>query len=143
MQQALITRLNEQTTDEAYLRSLRGRRLTFDQWEPATFELTKAYTRAEAEREYGKVSLKRAYTYKSLNKLIQSSAADMTKQAMVDVYKQGIVPLVQVHDELCCSVKSKEEALVIKKIMEDAIPLKIPSKCDVELGDRWGNTTEI
>ena len=143
MQQALITRLNEQTTDEAYLRSLRGRRLTFDQWEPATFELTKAYTRAEAEREYGKVSLKRAYTYKSLNKLIQSSAADMTKQAMVDVYKQGIVPLVQVHDELCCSVKSKEEALVIKKIMEDAIPLKIPSKCDVELGDRWGNTEEI
>ena len=62
---------------------------------------------------------------------------------MVDVYKQGIVPLVQVHDELCCSVKSKEEALVIKKIMEDAIPLKIPSKCDVELGDRWGNTAEI
>jgi len=143
MQQALITRLNRQTTDAAYLRSLRGRRLTFDQWEPATFALTKAYKRPEAEQKYGRVNLKRAYTYKSLNKLIQGSAADMTKQAMVNVFKAGIVPLVQVHDELCCSVTSKAQALEIKTIMEEAIPLEIPSRCDLEIGPSWGETVDI
>ncbi len=143
MQQALITRLNKQTTDEAYLRSLRGRRLTFDQWEPDSFELTKAYKKQEAEQKYGRTRLKRAYTYKSLNKLIQASAADMTKQAMVNVYKEGIVPLVQVHDELCCSVVGKEEAMKIKKIMEDAIPLEIPSRCDLEMGPSWGQAVDI
>ena len=144
LQQALITRLNKQKTDEAYLRSLRGRRLTFDQWEPDTFDLTKAYTKREAQEKYGATTrLKRAYTYKSLNKLIQSSAADMTKQAMVDVYKEGIVPLVQVHDELCCSVHCKEEALHIKDIMEKAIPLEIPSRCDLEMGESWGQVVDI
>ena len=143
MQQALITRLNKQTTDEAYLRSLRGRRLTFDQWEPDSFELTKAYKKQEAEQKYGRTRLKRAYTYKSLNKLIQASAADMTKQAMVNVYKEGIVPLVQVHDELCCSVVGKEEAMKIKKIMEEAIPLEIPSRCDLEMGPSWGQAVDI
>ena len=143
MQQALITRLNRQTTDEAYLRSLRGRRLTFDQWEPDSFELTKAYKKQEAEQKYGRTRLKRAYTYKSLNKLIQASAADMTKQAMVNVYKEGIVPLVQVHDELCCSVVGKEEAMKIKKIMEEAIPLEIPSRCDLEMGPSWGQAVDI
>ena len=143
MQQALITRLNKQTTDEAYLRSLRGRRLTFDQWEPDSFELTKAYKKQEAEQKYGRTRLKRAYTYKSLNKLIQASAADMTKQAMVNVYKEGIVPLVQVHDELCCSVIDKEEAMNIKRIMEDAIPLEIPSRCDLEMGPSWGQAVDI
>ena len=143
MQQALITRLNRQTTDEAYLRSLRGRRLTFDQWEPDSFELTKAYKKQEAEQKYGRTRLKRAYTYKSLNKLIQASAADMTKQAMVNVYKEGIVPLVQVHDELCCSVSAKEEAMKIKRIMEEAIPLEIPSRCDLEMGSSWGQAVDI
>ena len=143
MQQALITRLNKQTTDEAYLRSLRGRRLTFDQWEPDSFELTKAYKKQEAEQKYGRTRLKRAYTYKSLNKLIQASAADMTKQAMVNVYKEGIVPLVQVHDELCCSVVDRSEAMKIKKIMESAIPLEIPSRCDLEIGPSWGQAVDI
>jgi DNA polymerase I-like protein with 3'-5' exonuclease and polymerase domains len=144
LQQALITRLNKQTTDGAYLRSLKGRRLTFDQWEPDTFELTKAYPKREAQEKYGATTrLKRAYTYKCLNKLIQSSAADMTKQAMVNVYKEGIVPLVQVHDELCCSVSSKEQAFHIVEIMEKAIPLEIPSLCDLEMGESWGNTVEI
>ena len=43
--------------------------------------------------------IKRAYTYKSLNKLIQGSAADMTKKSMLDLYKEGIVAHIQIHDE--------------------------------------------
>jgi DNA polymerase I-like protein with 3'-5' exonuclease and polymerase domains len=44
--------------------------------------------------------LKRAFTYKALNKLIQGSAADMTKKAMLDLYNEGIIPHIQIHDEL-------------------------------------------
>ena len=44
-------------------------------------------------------------TYKALRiKLIQGSAADMTKKAMLELYKEGITPHIQVHDELDISV---------------------------------------
>jgi len=73
-----------------------------------------------------------------LNRLIQASAADMTKQAMVNIYKMGRIPLVQVHDEIAMSVKDKNEALEIANIMESAVPLEVPNKCDVEIGPSWG-----
>ena len=82
--------------------------------------------------------LKRAFTYKALNRLIQASAADMTKRAMVNLYKLGKLPLLQIHDELAMSVKNVEEAQEIAKTMEDAIPLEVPNVCDVELGPSWG-----
>ena len=85
------------------------------------------------------MAIKRAYTYKALNRLIQGSAADQTKKAMVDVYEEmGIIPLIQVHDELDCSVKSEIEAQKIKKIMENCIELEVPSKVDTNLGESWG-----
>ena len=66
-----------------------------------------------------------AFTYKALNRLIQGSAADMTKKAMVDLYEQGIIPHIQIHDELCFSIKDKiEQADKIKSIMETAIKLR-------------------
>jgi len=80
-----------------------------------------------------------AFTYKALNKLIQGSAADMTKKAMVDLYENGIVPHIQIHDELCISVKSDEEAEFIKKTMEETIPdFSIKNKVDYESGPNWG-----
>jgi DNA polymerase I-like protein with 3'-5' exonuclease and polymerase domains len=85
------------------------------------------------------MAIKRAYTYKALNRLIQGSAADQTKKVMVDVYEElGIVPLIQVHDELDCSVKSEIEAQKIKKIMENCIKLEVPSKVDVNVSESWG-----
>ena len=83
--------------------------------------------------------IKRAYTYKALNKLIQGSAADMTKKAMLDLYKEGIVPHIQIHDELDISVKSKEQVNKIIDIMENAVKLKVPNKVDYESGDNWGD----
>ena len=44
---------------------------------------------------------RRAFTYKALNKLIQGSAADMTKKAMLELHRRGITPHIQIHDELC------------------------------------------
>ena len=82
---------------------------------------------------------KPAFTYKALNKLIQGSAADMTKKAMVKLYKAGILPHIQIHDELCLSINSVEQAELIKKIMEEAISLLIPNKVNYKKGDNWGN----
>ena len=42
----------------------------------------------EAKANYGN-NIRRAFTYKALNRLIQGSAADQAKQAMIDCYKAG------------------------------------------------------
>ena len=81
---------------------------------------------------------RRAFTYKALNKLIQGSAADMTKRAMVDLYKNGYLSHIQIHDELDFSIESEEQAKKIKSIMENAVDLEVPNKVDYESGPNWG-----
>ena len=134
----VMNRLNDKSSGGA-LRSLEGRKCRFDTWEPDTFAMNKALPFKEAVDAYGPTTrLKRAYTYKALNRLIQASAADMTKKAMVNLYKMGHLPMLQIHDELAMSVKNIEEAREIAKIMEAAIPLEVPNVCDVEIGPSWG-----
>ena len=134
----VMNRLNDKSSGGA-LRSLEGRKCRFDTWEPDTFAMNKALPYKEAVDAYGPTTrLKRAYTYKALNRLIQASAADMTKKAMVNLYKMGHLPMLQIHDELAMSVKNIEEAREIAKIMEAAIPLEVPNVCDVEIGPSWG-----
>ena len=83
-------------------------------------------------------STRRAFTYKALNKLIQGSAADMTKKAMIDLYKEGLIGHIQIHDELDFSIESDSQAKKIKNIMENAVDLKVPNKVDYESGPNWG-----
>ena len=68
--------------------------------------------------------------------MIQGSAADMTKKAMIDLHKEGIIPHIQVHDELDISVNNNEDK--IKQIMESAVDLEVPNKVDYESGPNWG-----
>jgi len=81
---------------------------------------------------------RRAFTYKALNKLIQGSAADMTKKAMLNLYKEGIIPHIQIHDELDISINSKEQSDKIIEIMETSIDMQINNKVDYESGPNWG-----
>jgi len=92
--------------------------------------------------KYGRDNIKRAYTYKALNRLIQGSAADMTKKAMIELHKEGIIPHIQVHDELDISVKDKQQAELIKSVMESAVSLEVPNKVDYESGPNWGTIKE-
>ena len=132
-------RLNEQG-GKGSIRSLLGRKCRFDLWEPDSFKMNKALPYSEAVLEYGPTTkLKRAYSYKALNRLIQASAADMTKKAMLDLYEEGILPHIQIHDELDISVESQEKADKIIDIMENAVNLEIPNKVDYEHGDTWGD----
>ena len=79
-----------------------------------------------------------AFTYKALNRLIQGSAADMTKKAMVDLHQKGIIPHIQIHDELCISIDGGYMANIIQNVMEQAIPLEVKNKVDFESGPSWG-----
>ena len=83
--------------------------------------------------------VRRAFTYKALNRLIQGSAADMTKKAMIDLHKEGIIAHIQIHDELDFSVMNDLEAAKIKDIMENAVDLEVPNKVDYESGPNWGS----
>ena len=130
----LMYSVMDRAQDAGRIRTLLGRRCRFNLWEPNEFGINKALPYEEALREYA--SIRRAFTYKALNKLIQGSAADMTKKAMVELHKEGIVPHIQVHDELDISVDNNSDK--IKNIMEKAVELKVPNKVDYEFGPNWG-----
>jgi DNA polymerase I-like protein with 3'-5' exonuclease and polymerase domains len=130
------------------------------EWNPDTNRFTEVplYTEHEAKEAYKAEMLEKykenkidpnymdyferyytpAFTYKALNRLIQGSAADMTKKAMVDLYEKGIVPHIQIHDELCISVDSQYMTNVIQNVMETTIPLEISNKVNCKKGENWG-----
>jgi DNA polymerase I-like protein with 3'-5' exonuclease and polymerase domains len=123
--------------DRGQIRTLKGRLCRFHLWEPNQFGIHKPLPHDAALAEHGP-GIRRAYTYKALNRLIQGSAADMTKKAMIDLHKEGIIPHLQVHDELDISIGSEKEAQTIKDIMESAVDLEVPNKVDYEFGKNWG-----
>ena len=134
-----LTELTQQRAGRVgFIKTILQRKCRFDQWEPNSWGFHRALPKKEAELEYGPNRIRRAYTYKALNKLIQGSAADQTKKAMIDVYKEGIVPLIQVHDELDISFSSEEQKNKIVEIMQSGIQLEVPSKVDCEVGASWG-----
>ena len=133
----LMDSVMKRAQDSGKIRTLLGRLCRFHLWEPNQFGIHKSLPHEEALREHGP-GIRRAYTYKALNKLIQGSAADMTKKAMIELYKEKIIPHIQVHDELDISVKDDKEAKKIVKIMESAVELEVPNKVDYESGENWG-----
>jgi DNA polymerase I-like protein with 3'-5' exonuclease and polymerase domains len=138
----LATEVTNSASKFGFIRTVGGRKCRFDMWEPASFGMNKAMQYEEAKAIYGN-NIRRAFTYKALNRLIQGSAADQTKQAMINCYKAGFKPLLQIHDELCFSINEESEITAVKEIMENAIDtLKVPSKVDIALGKSWGEAKE-
>ena len=134
----LMKGVSNRAQQRGQIRTLLGRLCRFHLWEPNSFGMHKALPFDQAVQEHGP-GIRRAYTYKALNKLIQGSAADMTKKSMLELYKEGIVPHIQIHDELDISVESDKQAKRIKEIMESAVDLEIPNKVDYESGKNWGD----
>ena len=137
----LMEKASNRAQDRGQIRTLLGRLCRFHLWEPNQFGMHKALPHEEALREHGP-GIRRAYTYKSLNKLIQGSAADMTKKSMLELYKEGIIPHIQIHDELDLSIESDAQAKKIIEIMEQAVTLEVPNKVDYESGDNWGEIND-
>ena len=135
---SLMKSVSNRAQHRGQIRTLLGRLCRFPLWEPNSFGMHKALPFNEAVQEHGP-GIRRAYTYKALNKLIQGSAADMTKKSMLELYKEGIIPHIQIHDELDISVESDKQAKRIIEIMESAVDLEIPNKVDYESGKNWGD----
>ena len=131
----LMDSVMKRAQNRGQIRTLLGRLCRFHLWEPNQFGIHKALPHEAALQEHGP-GIKRAYTYKALNRLIQGSAADMTKKAMINLHKEGITPHIQVHDELDISVNNNADK--IKEIMESAVQLEVPNKVDYESGPNWG-----
>jgi len=124
-----------------FIRSLLKRRMRFPYWEPESWDLRERVLlkEDEARAKWPNTRLQRARLHKSLNSLIQPSAADQTKLAMREVYREGYGKhvMIQVHDELCCSVPDKKTAITIGNIMRDAVKLEVPVKLEVSIGPNW------
>jgi len=134
----LMDNVSRKANDRGKIRTLLGRACHFDLWQPVQFGVFKPLPLEQARKNYDE-PLKRAFTYKALNKLIQGSAADMTKKSMVALYKNGIIPHIQIHDEVDISVESDKKAEQIVQIMEEAVVLQVPNKVDYESGENWGD----
>jgi hypothetical protein len=57
---------------------------------------------------------------------------------MLWCWKEDLVPMLQMHDDLNFSLSDEKQSLRIKEIMRDAIPLRVPVKVDSEYGRSWG-----
>ena len=137
----LMDKASNRAQDRGQIRTLLGRLCRFHLWEPNSFGMHKAMTHEDALQEHGP-GIKRAYTYKALNKLIQGSAADMTKKSMLELHKEGIVAHIQIHDELCVSIENDAQAKKVIEIMEQAVTLEVPNKVDYEHGTNWGTIND-
>ena len=127
--------------DRGYIKTFAGRHCRFNLWEDR-YKRTMPLPFEEAKERYGD-TLKRSYTYKALNRLIQGSAADMTKLAMLGLWEEGIVPHLQVHDEVDISIENTLQGKRIVEIMENCVKLTVPLLVDMEVGPSWGEIKEI
>src|SRR5690606_10768992 len=82
----------------------------------------------------------------AMNTPIQGSAADIIKQAMIDMNsrleKEGLASrmLLQVHDELIFETPAHEIEIlekIVPEVMESAITLDVPLKVDSSHGKSW------
>jgi len=75
----------------------------------------------------------------AMNALIQGSSARHTKLWMRAVWREGIVPLLQMHDSLDLSVNSPEQAELVARLGCEVVKLEVPMKVDVAYGRTWGD----
>ena len=144
-----------------YIRLIDGARMHYPQWEggyvdweqrgdaerrgkvltPTDYE-TALERQADPDHPWSGTRLRRADTRKSLNNLVQGSAARQTKRAMLAIWQEGITPLIQLHDELDISTNDRAVALRVKQIMIETTPLLVPTIVDLEVGLTWGEAKE-
>ena len=84
----------------------------------------------------------------AINTVIQGSAADLIKKAMINVHdrmrreKLQARMLLQIHDELIFEVPSEEVdglACLVREEMTTVQQLGVPLKVDVKVGDNWAD----
>jgi DNA polymerase I len=93
------------------------------------------------------VQSRRSFSQRAaLNSVIQGSAADLIKKAMVNIFQktrdqaEEIRMLIQIHDELVFECRKENAAhwsALVRQEMEHAMQLKVPLKVDLGVGPNW------
>ena len=145
----LAARCQYSAASLGYLVLYDGARRHWDAWEAPEIAWTKGMgpcSREETERRVANPNhpwyrrcLRRADTHKAMNALIQGSAARHTKLWMRACWREGIVPLLQMHDALACSVASPELAERVVQLGREAVSLEVPMQVNLKFGRSWGN----
>ena len=136
---SIMTKATRYAEQQGYINTILGRKCRFDLWTSKDFEDRRVFSYENARKEWSWNQIQRANTYKALNRVIQGSAADQTKSAMVSLRKEvGVIPMIQIHDELNVSVTDETQVKEIKRVMESAVELHVPTKCEAKIGPNWG-----
>jgi DNA polymerase I-like protein with 3'-5' exonuclease and polymerase domains len=124
-----------------YIIMLDGARMHFDRWEPAEWDDRDGspLNIAAARKRWPGKRLVRAFTHKAMNGLIQGGAARQTKSAMRDCWREKLVPLIQMHDELSFSFSREKDARRAQELMRETRKLEVPMLVDAEFGRDWGD----
>ena len=83
--------------------------------------------------------LQRGGIHTALNAQIQGDAARHTKLWMRAVWREGIVPLLQMHDGLELSVTTREQGELVARLACEAVKLEVPMRADIKFGRSWGD----
>lgn len=135
-------------SQRGHITTLLGRRRRFNLWEPRAYgeQDGQALPREAAAAKWG-VDIRRAYTHKALNALLQGSAADIMKKALAEYWASAGrnvlgAPLAIVHDEFAFSAPRTPEARAalaeVHHIMEQCVTLRVPLVAEREDGPSWG-----
>lgn len=145
-------------TRRGYIRMLDGARARFERWEPrwvdyeearasgkplGPCEWWEAMARVADPEHPWRGNLRRAFTHKAMNWLIQGSAARMTKLSMRACWRAGLLPLLQMHDELDFSFSEKSQGELAVECMRDTVKLEVPVVVDAEYGATWGKAKTV
>lgn len=150
---ALGAECTQKANARGFIRLIDGARCRFETWEPgwgysgpyhgpAPWEIAKARI-DNPQHDWFKASLRRAFTHKAMNRLIQGSAARQTKLAMRALWQQGIVPMLQMHDELDVSIADRALVAAVRDTMVSVVPLKVPMMAEASVGPNWGETEDV
>ena len=135
----IMTKATRHAEQQGFINTLLGRKCRFNLWTNRDWSDKRTMMYENAIKEWSWNNIQRANTYKALNRIIQGSAADQTKTAMVNLRKEvGVFPMIQIHDELNVSVSNRTQVQEIKEIMESAVELNVPVKCEAKIGPNWG-----
>ena len=118
----------QQASDHGYVRTLTGRRRA----------IPEIYAGSRSRRSLGERL--------AINTVVQGSAADLMKAAMVHVQHRidkdqlPLKMLLQIHDELVLETPealAAEHAAIVCEEMEKAMSLRVPLRTEAGIGDNW------
>jgi hypothetical protein len=146
----LSDRCSRQAEHPGYITLYDGARRHFNRFAPpgkwskgaGPCEIEEAHARVrDPSHPWYRQRLERVDRHTALNALIQGSAARHIKLWMRAVSRDRIVPLLQMHDCLDCSVASREQAELVARLGCEAVQLDVPMRVDLKYGRTWGDAS--